>query len=301
MPVQPLRRISAPPPSLYDEIASYPLHALYFRRDVAAVEREHPSLIMRRGANVLLAQPAGETKLSYAFESDQAFTELFPEMLEKLLPRIRRELRADAVRFRLAHNPSRPLVEPVLKRLLFAPKRDWLEFSIAGRADTKPAALPGLRFRQAGIANVEEIARLDRDAFPDTPMPLAAYRKVIEGGAETTILALRGRRAVGFCSYACPDPSRGYVHTLAVESAARGEGIGEALTLRALGALAALGAQETLLTTDGDNTAAIRLYRKLGFRQSRAGRDYLRPVDPREVAKLAERQRGTLIKFGGWR
>ncbi len=302
MALRQLRRLTPPAGiSLYDEMAAQALHALYFRRDIARVQREHPELIVRDGPNVLLAQPAGSAKLAYSYESDRAFTELFPPMLDELLPRIRRGLRADSVRFRLSHSPSRPLVEPVLKRLHFQPKRDWLEFEISRASSPKPAALPGVRFRDATPDDADAIARIDREAFPDTPMPLATHRALIESGDESALLALRRGDAVAVCSYAQHDPGAGYIHTLATAEAARREGIGEALTARALKCLFADGAERVTLLTEGDNTPAIRLYLKLGFRQTRAGRDYERPADPKAVERLAKRSQGTLIKFGGWR
>ena len=302
MALRQLRRLAPPARvSLYDEMAAQALHALYFRRDIERVEREHPELIVRDGANVLLAQPAGAAKLAYSYESDRAFTELFPPMLDVLLPRARRALRADTVRFRLSHSPSRPLVEPVLKRLLFQPKRDWMEFEITRGAASRPPALSGVRFRDASADDAEAVARIDREAFPDTPMPLSAYRALIESGEEPALLALRRGEAVGLCSYAQHDPGAGYIHTLAVAEAARREGIGQALTARVLKRLFSDGAERVALTTDGDNTPAIRLYLKLGFRQTRAGRDYERPADPKAVERLLKRSQGTLIKFGGWR
>ena len=165
MAVRQLRRLGQPASvSLYDEMEAQALHALYFRRDIERVEAEHPDLIVRRGANILLAQQAGVAKLAYSFESDRAFTELFPDMLDALLPRIRRVLRADSVRFRLSHSPSRPLVEPVVKRLLFQPKREWLQFDIdrERRAQSQAArwrALPRARRRTTSMPSRRSISK----------------------------------------------------------------------------------------------------------------------------------------------
>ncbi|HEX5479444.1 MAG TPA: GNAT family N-acetyltransferase [Dehalococcoidia bacterium] len=303
MPVRPVRRLDLPSESsLYEEMASQALHALYFRRDIEAVEREHPELILTAGENVLLAHPGGYTaKLAYSFESDRMFTELFPPMLEKLLPRVRKALRADTVRFRLTHAPSRPLVEPVLKRLYFAPRRDWLRFDIDRGDASKPAALAGVKFRAGTPDDAEAIAEIDRASFPDTPLPLAAMRMELTNGEREFLVALRGKRMVGYCSFALPDSGFGYIHDIAVAPDERGRGIGGALTLRALKRLFGDGAESAALTTDDANSNAIRLYRALGFRQTEAGRDYERPADPKAIAKIAKQTQGTLVKFGGWR
>lgn len=303
MPVRPVRRLDAPSESsLYDEMASQALHALYFRRDIEAVEREHPELILNAGENVLLAHPGGYTaKLAYSFESDRMFTELFPPMLEKLLPRVRKTLRADTVRFRLTHAPSRPLVEPVLKRLYFTPRRDWLRFDIDRGDAPKPPALAGVKFRIGAPDDSEAIVEIDRASFPDTPLPPNVVRTQLAGHDREFLVAMRGKQMAGYCSFALPDPGFGYIHDLAVAPDQRGRGIGGGLTLRALKSLFGDGAQSVALTTDDSNFGAIRLYRSLGFRQTEAGRDYERPSDPKAIEKLAKQTQGTLIKFGGWR
>jgi [ribosomal protein S18]-alanine N-acetyltransferase len=277
------------------------LHSLYFRRDIARVEAEHPELILRRGENILLAQQAGAAKLAYSFESDRAFTELFPDMLDALLPRIRRALRAESVRFRLSHSPSRPLVEPVVKRLLFQPKREWLQFDIARGAAPKHTAVTGIRFRAATPADIDAIGKIDVEAFPNQPMPHEAIRSELFESDRSVIVAVSKAGVVGYCSYALPDPRFGYIHYLAVAASGRQRGIGGALTSRALKALFAAGADDVALTTEQNNGPAIRLYRGLGFRQTKAGRDYERPADPRVIERLAKQAQTTMIKFGDWR
>lgn len=302
MPLRPLRRLDQPAGrALYDEMAAQALHALYFRRDIDRVEREHPELIVRRGPNVLLAQQAGAVKLAYSYESDRAFTELFPPMLEALLPELRRARGAETVRFRLSHSPSRPRVEPVLKRLLFRPKREWLQFEIARAGAPKIAAQAGVRFRDGTPEDVPAIARIDRAAFPDTPKPEEALRAELLGGDRRVIVAASKGEVEGYCSFALPDPEYGYIHDLAVSEPRRREGMGSGLVMRALKRLFAEGAQEVGLTTDQTNGAAIRLYRELGFRQTEAGRDYERPVDDRAIERLAKQAQTTMIKFGDWR
>ena len=207
MAVRQLRRLGQPASvSLYDEMEAQALHALYFRRDIERVEAEHPDLIVRRGANILLAQQAGVAKLAYSFESDRAFTELFPDMLDALLPRIRRVLRADSVRFRLSHSPSRPLVEPVVKRLLFQPKREWLQFDIDRSGAPKAKPLAGVRFRSATADDIDAIAKIDLEGFPDQPMPRDAIRSELFEGDRSVIVAVSKGGVVGYCSYALPDP-----------------------------------------------------------------------------------------------
>src|SRR5581483_8617222 len=244
-------------------LSSEVLSCVYWRRDLDRVEREHPDLVVEREGNLMAAIPSGDAKLAYAFTSEAAFTEHFPPMLEQLVPRIRRAFAAETVRLRLTHNPARPIVEPVLKRAWFTPKRRWLEFAIERRTLPASGAVPRtMKIREAAPADAEAIAALDREAFPDTPEAASSIRRRLESGGMAAILATFRDEPIAFCSFAQPDLGEGYIHTLAVTSARRNEGIGEALTMRAVRRLFADGAQRVALTTDDDNAASIRLYMK---------------------------------------
>lgn len=303
MPVKPMRRLVVPESqSLYDVMSRQALHALYWRSDLEAVENEHPELIARRDENVLAAVAGGAAKLVYSYGSDREFVELFPEMFEELLPRIQHEMRAETVRFRLTHSPSRPRVEPVLKNAWFNPSRDWMEFALR-RGGTLPKAVapPRVRFRDATPDDAGVIAEIDEASFPRTPVSLEYVRSRLADGRHSAVLATRGSEVVGFCLSSIPDPGEGFFNTLAVREESRGEGIGRALSARVLRRLFADGADRVSLTTDDDNTPAIRLYVSLGFRQERSGRDYTRPADPKRIEDVRRAKQGTFIKFGGWR
>lgn len=300
MPANPPRRLIVPARSLFDSMEAEALHALPWRRDIEAVERERPELIVEREGNVLLADVAGYTgRLHYSFRSEREFAGLFPTMFESLLPRLRRATHVETVRFRLEHNPARPVIEPVLRKLWFSPSRDWLRFGIQRRA---VAPVPsGVRFRAAAAADADEMSRIDRECFPDTPMPVEFLVQRLRTGDSQGELAIARGEIVGYCTSSSPDPVRGFIETLAVREAARGGGIGAALTARALKRLFRGGAKGVELTTDQGNGPAIRLYQRLGFRQTRAGRDYSRLADAKAIARLKRESHGTLIKFGGWR
>jgi [ribosomal protein S18]-alanine N-acetyltransferase len=302
MPVRELRRLdSVVNDSLFDQIEAMTLHQLTARTFVDALERDQPELIIRDGKNMLAAEWHGGAKLIYGFEHERAFVDRFPRMFEKLLPKVRRVLHADSLRFRLSYAPARPLIEPLLKQLWFRPSRDWMEFSLARSAKLPAAPAPrGVRFRDGVIDDVPELIRIDRQAFPDTPIPTEAMRARLQDG-ESAIIAMAGKDVAGFCIFDMPDEGEGWISVLAISEEHRGRGIGAALTVRAAKRLFAGGARTVGLTTDDDNSAAIRLYVRLGFRQTRAGRDYSRPTDPRAIAEMKRAGEGTFIRFGGWR
>lgn len=299
MAVKPLRRLQIDTgDSLYDRLALGVLSERATRAEIDEAERAHPGLVVERAGNILAAHGAEAASLAYSYRNESAFVDHFASMFESLLPRIRRELGAEMVRFRLTYAPARTVVEPVLKRLDFTPRRPWLGFSLpAGRLPKLPPT-KGVTFRAGGPADIDDVVRLDRECFPDTPMPSHALARYIE--RDRLLLAVSGGETVGLALHAL-EPDRGYLTILAVSDSCRGRGIGASLSLRAAKALFADGALRLDLKTDEDNAGAIRLYRSLGFTQSSAGRDYVRLTDPRAIAALRKASEGTLIRFGGWR
>ncbi len=302
MAVKQLRRLGAPSTdSFYDRLASETLHYAWSRDESDAIPREHPELIVEREGNVLAAFGEGGSRLVYAFRSPAAFVDHFPPMLELLLPRVRKELRADDVLFRLDHNTARPAVEPVLRRAFFSPSRFWLRFTLDRARVPKVEPPKGVKFRDGSLADADAIIRLDREAFPNTPMPAPIIRANIEQG-EQVLLATVKDEIAGMALYLpTDDAGGGYLHTLAVTEGYRGRSIGAALTARVAKRAFAAGAAHLDLRTNEDNGDAIRLYMRLGFRQSSAGRDYTRLTDPRSIAKIQAASKGALIRFGGWR
>lgn len=300
MAVKPLRRLSADAgPDLSARMRRMPLHDVP-GSFVSPIGRDR-SLVIEREGNLLCATGRREVALAYGFVNDGAFIAHFPTMLEALLARLGRAGNS-TVRFRLQHGSSRPAVEPVLRNLAFTPKRPWLRFALdLPRRGARVPAHKGVRLRDGGISDLDDVVRLDREAFPDEPMPRDAVRAMIEDGGERVLLAEAAGRPVGAAVYMRREPDVGYLRSLMVEGARRGEGIGTALVHAVAARLAAEGATRLDLRTEEDNFGAIRLYRRLGFRHVGSGRDYERPVSAAAVAAQRRASEGTFVKFGGWR
>jgi ribosomal protein S18 acetylase RimI-like enzyme len=301
MAIKPVRRLDVPTgASLHDRMQARFMHNVLYRPAMDVIEREHPELVLEQGANLLAASPAGDTaRLVYGFENERVFADRLPAMLQKLLPRIKKT-GCTSMRLSLSYNPARPIVEPVLRRLWFTPRRDWIRFSLERSTRTKaPVAPKGVRFREGEDGDVEELARIDREAFPDMPLGVEGMRA--RTASTDVLIATKGNAIAGFCISAMAAPDVGYIHILAVGEEHRGEGIGAALTTRACKKLFSAGAERVDLTTDDGNGDAIRLYVRLGFTQTSAGRDYVRPTSDREIKRKQEQGEGVLIRFGGWR
>ncbi len=301
MPVRQLRRLEAPIASFHARLSREALSYAWAPVEVDDLPQNHPDLVIERDGNLLAAfAGAGQSRLAYSYRSDAAFVDLFPDMFEQLLPRIRKVQGAETVRFRLALGSSRTAVEPVLKKLSFKPQRPWLFFVLEKRGVVKAVAPKGIAFRTGTAADIDAIARIDREAFPDTPMPESAYRHHLTGGDEL-LLATAGADIVGFALYSYDGVDEGYLSALAVDDAHRGRGIAPVLVSRVAKWAFAQGADHLALRTEEDNSTAIGVYRALGFKHTGSGNDYERPTDPRVIAAMKKAGEGTLIRFGGWR
>jgi ribosomal protein S18 acetylase RimI-like enzyme len=109
-------------------------------------------------------------------------------------------------------------------------------------------------------------------AVPD----IAAVQRIV-GSQATTLLAARlDGRIVGFLAlvmFPIPTGFRAWIEDVIVDEAARGRGIGEVLTKRALDLADAAGARTVDLTTRPHREAASRLYERVGF-AARTTRNY---------------------------
>ncbi|WP_375480527.1 mycothiol synthase [uncultured Jatrophihabitans sp.] len=83
--------------------------------------------------------------------------------------------------------------------------------------------------------------------------------------AAGVLLAVRGAQLLGFHWTKIHPDGFGEVYVLGVDPATQGTGLGKALLVRGLRLLADEGCPTALLYVDGDNSAAVALYERLGF------------------------------------
>jgi len=102
------------------------------------------------------------------------------------------------------------------------------------------------------------------------PPGRALLDRIVRSPAVTLLVARADGAIVGTLSLAMfqlPTGLRAWIEDVVVDEAARGRGIGEALTVRAISLAQAAGAKSVDLTSRPSRGAAGRLYEKAGFEQ----------------------------------
>jgi ribosomal protein S18 acetylase RimI-like enzyme len=110
------------------------------------------------------------------------------------------------------------------------------------------------------------VPQLSRSA---TPLTQDQLRRLLHSAAITVLIARDdSRRIVGTLTLAIlliPTGTRAWIEDVVVDEAARGQGVGEALTSAALEIARSKGARTVDLTSSPSRDAANRLYLRMGF------------------------------------
>lgn len=108
------------------------------------------------------------------------------------------------------------------------------------------------------------------------PLDRAGLDRIVGSAATTLLIAWAGDKVVGTLSlvmFPIPTGLRAWIEDVIVDEAARGQGIGEVLTVEALRIAEQAGVRTVDLTSRPSREAAGRLYERIGF-QSRSTRMY---------------------------
>lgn len=116
---------------------------------------------------------------------------------------------------------------------------------------------------------VDAVARLIPQLSPKRTAPgLLELAEMAAAPGTMLLVAFEGDEALGMLTlvlYRVPTGIRGWIHDVVVDGAARGRGVGGALTAEALRLAERANAVSVELTTRAERTEANRLYQRLGF------------------------------------
>ena len=127
------------------------------------------------------------------------------------------------------------------------------------------------RVTEPDEALAEAIARLvPQLSAGRTPPTLEELAAIAATPATVLLVARDDDRVLGMLTlvlYRVPTGLRGWIHDVVVDEAARGRGVGEALSAEALRIAESAGVLTVHLTTRPEREAANRLYPRLGFKE----------------------------------
>jgi ribosomal protein S18 acetylase RimI-like enzyme len=117
---------------------------------------------------------------------------------------------------------------------------------------------------------VAELASLMPQLSSASPPSRTELSEIVDSPATSLLVARDGDAIVGTLTLAVfriPTGVRAWIEDVVVDESARGQGVGEALTLEAVSLARGAGARSVELTSRPTREAANRLYRRLGFEE----------------------------------
>lgn len=125
----------------------------------------------------------------------------------------------------------------------------------------------GLQIRQAVPADVPGLVALENRSFSSDRIPARYFRRFLRDGRSTLLVADKAGVLAGYALvlYRANTVS-GRLYSIAVSEEARGGGVGELLLAAAEKSVQAAGRAVLRLEVRPDNTGALRLYEKRGYR-----------------------------------
>ncbi|MEW1641851.1 GNAT family N-acetyltransferase [Streptomyces sp. NPDC091219] len=146
-----------------------------------------------------------------------------------------------------------------------------------------------LTLRGITEADLPELLRVDREAFPEEPYPTFVLRQLCDIHGDRILVLDDGEGLLGYILFV--NTSDGYVSwimSLAVTPHQQGHGLGRRLIVEALRRLRTESVHQVRLTVEPTNAAAIMLYRSLGFSSEQGVlKDYFGPGEHRLLMTLA--------------
>lgn len=145
-----------------------------------------------------------------------------------------------------------------------------------------------LKIRPVAKDDLTRIFQLEEETFKPKHYPLFVLRQLYDISSDLFFVAVDEFNQIkGYCFGGINHVSKiGWVFALATIKEEQNKKIGQRLTTELLNALKAKGISTIQLTTSSDNSAAIHLYEKVGFKKMTETLDYYFDNTPRFLMKL---------------
>jgi ribosomal-protein-alanine N-acetyltransferase len=145
-----------------------------------------------------------------------------------------------------------------------------------------------LTLRGVTEADLPELLRVDREAFPEEPYPVFVLRQLCDIHGDRILVLDDGEGLLGYILFVnTSDGHVSWIMSLAVTPHQQGRGLGRRLMVEALRRLRTEHVHQVRLTVEPTNATAIMLYRSLGFSSDEGVvKDYFGPGEDRLIMTL---------------
>jgi ribosomal-protein-alanine N-acetyltransferase len=130
-----------------------------------------------------------------------------------------------------------------------------------------------MEIRRAHADDLPSLVRIENSSFDRDAWDGGLFLDYLAQSGSVFLVSVIHRKVVGY-ALGYHSPTRAEIHSIAVTPAQRGRGVGVGLLRRMLALLRRRGFETVSLSVRLDNTAAVALYRKLGFRRIRRVNGY---------------------------
>ncbi len=128
--------------------------------------------------------------------------------------------------------------------------------------------MPAIRIAAFRPAHLDRVLEIERACFGRLAYSRRLFMELHERCGPLFLVARRGSLLAGY-AVACGDGGAAEIVSIAVDPRCRGRGVGRTLMGRLLELLAGAGIARVALMVRTDNSAAMRFYRRFGFRRAR--------------------------------
>lgn len=150
-----------------------------------------------------------------------------------------------------------------------------------------PFTAPGAgRLRAARLGDLPILSGMEKDQFTDLAYPFFILRQLFELHGSHWVVAEVSGEILGYAVVGVDGQGGAWVLSMAVSETARRNGIGTRLLQHVFDRCRDAQISRVRLTVRQENTAAVKLYEKSGFRQIEHDLDYFGTDEPRDVLEL---------------